>query len=505
MEARNQRMLEEVLKLPGNDNCADCHAPAPRWASVNLGIFLCVGCASVHRKMGTHKSRVKSVTLDTWSREQITNMKTIGNLSSNATWNPNEALHPPPATFSAEERDSEIERYIRKKYEQGAFRGGAAARLDGRPEPTSLNRARERDGRLPPGAMDGGLARDNARNPELNDIVLPRRKEERDLPPLPPGSGNRSPAPPRARPVRSSSSQNISPWSTAPNGTLPATQPPTHVLTETEANLIDVSGPSASSTLPLQVNMSGSTSASGSSSNGYLSAQPSFSTSPAPLPASGFSSSPNQFGNSTGNGMVNGFSTSPQATMGMGMGLGSGMYGQQLSPQPIYGGQLPNRGQGQQISPQQIYGQQLSPQPTYNQQIQISPQMQAYSAFSNPQSGVTSNATPSPSFMSSGTFGSSPSVQTPQGYASSSHSPSFMPQQLQQQYHVQNQPQFQQQQQQYQSAQQTGMGYGQPYAAPKPPTQLNQVYGGGAGYGYGQEQMGMGMNVNMNKGMGMGR
>ncbi|OCF33592.1 hypothetical protein I316_04665 [Kwoniella heveanensis BCC8398] len=500
MEARNQRMLEEVLKLPGNDNCADCHAPAPRWASVNLGIFLCVGCASIHRKMGTHKSRVKSVTLDTWSRDQITNMKTIGNINSNATWNPNEALHPPPATFVAEERDSEIERYIRKKYEQGAFRGGAAARLDGRPEPTSLNRARERDGRLPPGAMGGGLGRENMRNPELNDIVMPRRKEERDLPPLPPGSGNRSPAPPRARPVRSSSSQNMgSPWSSAPSGSASAliTQAPAHTLTDT--SLIDISGPSTSSTLPLQVNMSGSTSTSGSSSNGYLSAQPTFSTSPAPPQINGFSSSPNQFGN----GMMNGFSTSPQATMGMGMGVGNGfvgMYGQQLSPQSTYGGQLPNQGQGQQISPQQSYGQQLSPQPMYNQQVQISPQMQGYSAFSHPQSqsGATSAATPSPSFMSSGTFGSSPAIQTPQGYASSSHSPSFMPQQLQQQF----QPQQQQQQQfgqQRQQQFQNGMGYGQAYAAPKPPDQFSQVYGGAAGYGYGQQQMGMGVNMNMGR------
>ena len=83
MEKRQERMLEEVLKLPGNselasathrsfrqaasaasgkltglDACADCRALAPRWASVNLGIFLCVGCASIHRKMGTHTSRV---------------------------------------------------------------------------------------------------------------------------------------------------------------------------------------------------------------------------------------------------------------------------------------------------------------------------------------------------------------------------------------------------------------------------------------------------------------
>ena len=28
-------------------------------------------CASLHRKMGTHITKVKSLTLDTWSREQV--------------------------------------------------------------------------------------------------------------------------------------------------------------------------------------------------------------------------------------------------------------------------------------------------------------------------------------------------------------------------------------------------------------------------------------------------
>lgn len=36
------------------------------------GIFLCVRCAAIHRKIGTHISRIKSLTLDKWTPEQIT-------------------------------------------------------------------------------------------------------------------------------------------------------------------------------------------------------------------------------------------------------------------------------------------------------------------------------------------------------------------------------------------------------------------------------------------------
>jgi len=43
----------------------------PRWASWNLGVFLCIRCAGIHRNLGVHVSRVKSVNLDSWTPEQI--------------------------------------------------------------------------------------------------------------------------------------------------------------------------------------------------------------------------------------------------------------------------------------------------------------------------------------------------------------------------------------------------------------------------------------------------
>ncbi|TEB32685.1 Arf GTPase activating protein, partial [Coprinellus micaceus] len=51
--------------------CADCKARNPRWTSHNLGIFICMNCASIHRKLGTHITKVKSMTMDTWTKEQV--------------------------------------------------------------------------------------------------------------------------------------------------------------------------------------------------------------------------------------------------------------------------------------------------------------------------------------------------------------------------------------------------------------------------------------------------
>ncbi|CAG8545622.1 2103_t:CDS:2 [Diversispora eburnea] len=114
---KHENILYELSKQPGNDTCADCGAKGPRWASYNLGIFLCIRCCGFHRKMGTHISKVKSITLDSWTSEQIESMRQWGNLKANAKWNPRPELH--PITLSAS--DGEIERYIRNKYERRAF------------------------------------------------------------------------------------------------------------------------------------------------------------------------------------------------------------------------------------------------------------------------------------------------------------------------------------------------------------------------------------------------
>ncbi|EAU83907.2 hypothetical protein CC1G_10312 [Coprinopsis cinerea okayama7 len=114
---RNQKALLELCTKPGNDICADCKARNPRWTSWNLGIFICVTCASIHRKIGTHITKVKSVTMDMWTNEQVENMRNMGNIKSNAIFNPNEVRHPPPPDLEDSSRDSELEKYIRAKYE----------------------------------------------------------------------------------------------------------------------------------------------------------------------------------------------------------------------------------------------------------------------------------------------------------------------------------------------------------------------------------------------------
>ena len=60
-----------LLRDEENRYCADCEAKGPRWASWNIGIFVCIRCAGIHRKLGVHISKVKSINLDSWTPEQV--------------------------------------------------------------------------------------------------------------------------------------------------------------------------------------------------------------------------------------------------------------------------------------------------------------------------------------------------------------------------------------------------------------------------------------------------
>ncbi|XP_047010086.1 stromal membrane-associated protein 1 isoform X4 [Ictalurus punctatus] len=71
LNEQHQAILSKMLREDDNKYCADCEAKGPRWASWNLGVFICIRCAGIHRNLGVHISRVKSVNLDQWTPEQI--------------------------------------------------------------------------------------------------------------------------------------------------------------------------------------------------------------------------------------------------------------------------------------------------------------------------------------------------------------------------------------------------------------------------------------------------
>jgi stromal membrane-associated protein len=105
-------ILNELLRDEDNKYCVDCDAKGPRWASWNLGIFLCIRCAGIHRNLGVHISRVKSVNLDAWTPEQIACLQNMGNSKARAVYEANL-----PDNFRRPQTDSSLEAFVRAKYE----------------------------------------------------------------------------------------------------------------------------------------------------------------------------------------------------------------------------------------------------------------------------------------------------------------------------------------------------------------------------------------------------
>ncbi|NXT57872.1 ARAP3 protein, partial [Pluvianellus socialis] len=121
-------VAEKIWSNKANKYCADCRAPSPDWASINLCVVICkqwvlthVLSAGQHRSLGSNISKVQSLKLDTsvWSNEIVQLFIMLGNDRANRFWAARlpaaEALYP---DASAEQRRD----FISRKYREGRYR-----------------------------------------------------------------------------------------------------------------------------------------------------------------------------------------------------------------------------------------------------------------------------------------------------------------------------------------------------------------------------------------------
>lgn len=115
LDSEHHGVLRKLRKLPHNARCAECGDGDTAWASVSIGVFLCVRCSDVHRAVGTHISKVKGCSgTYLWGPDEIARMQELGNAKAEALYGGGCAAAQPSACATKEERI----RLCRKKYEQ---------------------------------------------------------------------------------------------------------------------------------------------------------------------------------------------------------------------------------------------------------------------------------------------------------------------------------------------------------------------------------------------------
>ncbi|KAF4089091.1 hypothetical protein AMELA_G00062870 [Ameiurus melas] len=119
-EQKECKALEEVQAIPGNSQCCDCGEPGPDWASINLGITLCITCSGIHRSLGVHFSKVRSLTLDSWEPELIKLMCELGNAAINRIYEARIdeiTIKKPHPSSPRQDKESWIRsKYVEKKF-----------------------------------------------------------------------------------------------------------------------------------------------------------------------------------------------------------------------------------------------------------------------------------------------------------------------------------------------------------------------------------------------------
>ncbi|XP_063683409.1 uncharacterized protein LOC134817954 isoform X2 [Bolinopsis microptera] len=103
--------VARMHSIPGNSRCADCAAPDPEWACIDHGTTICIDCSGVHRSMGVNVSKVRSLLLDNWTEDIISQMVEKGNTKFNEVYECNVSEKIVPDS-TREERSV----FMRKKY-----------------------------------------------------------------------------------------------------------------------------------------------------------------------------------------------------------------------------------------------------------------------------------------------------------------------------------------------------------------------------------------------------
>ncbi|XP_055086211.1 arf-GAP with SH3 domain, ANK repeat and PH domain-containing protein 1 isoform X3 [Periophthalmus magnuspinnatus] len=133
LEDLTKAIIEDVLRMPGNEFCCDCGAADPKWLSTNLGILTCIECSGIHREMGVHISRIQSMELDKLGTSELLLAKNVGNSSFNEIMEgnlPSPSPKPNPSSDMTVRKEFINAKYVDHKYARKTCSSAAAKMIE---------------------------------------------------------------------------------------------------------------------------------------------------------------------------------------------------------------------------------------------------------------------------------------------------------------------------------------------------------------------------------------
>uniref|UniRef100_A0A4W6CZD4 ArfGAP with SH3 domain, ankyrin repeat and PH domain 1 n=1 Tax=Lates calcarifer TaxID=8187 RepID=A0A4W6CZD4_LATCA len=133
LEDLTKAIIEDVLRMPGNEVCCDCGASDPKWLSTNLGILTCIECSGIHREMGVHISRIQSMELDKLGTSELLLAKNVGNSSFNEIMEgnlPSPSPKPTPSSDMTVRKEFINAKYVDHKYARKTCTSAAAKMIE---------------------------------------------------------------------------------------------------------------------------------------------------------------------------------------------------------------------------------------------------------------------------------------------------------------------------------------------------------------------------------------
>ncbi|XP_005738918.1 arf-GAP with SH3 domain, ANK repeat and PH domain-containing protein 1 isoform X6 [Pundamilia nyererei] len=133
LEDLTKAIIEDVLRMPGNEVCCDCGAADPKWLSTNLGILTCIECSGIHREMGVHISRIQSMELDKLGTSELLLAKNVGNSSFNEIMEgnlPSPSPKPTPSSDMTVRKEFINAKYVDHKYARKTCTSAAAKMIE---------------------------------------------------------------------------------------------------------------------------------------------------------------------------------------------------------------------------------------------------------------------------------------------------------------------------------------------------------------------------------------